>query len=469
MESELYGLCRKYTSLSDEDVARLRTLEEHLSTVANIEQADVFIDCPVREKDLAVVVSQARPDSVESSYHGSVVGLYAKPENEPSVLRSLALGVGTQHVKAVTQENATVVQTVEPIRNKGRTIGVLIIEKRVSSDGPRPALTNGEMDDIISDNSWLTRYIDLAVLMVSKKGIVCYRNTQAQRLYTKLGYVDDILGMPYENILLHSSLLASLDDGKPFSNAEVTAGGLVLEVRQILLNKNGISFATIIRDVTSIHENEKQLVLKSVAIKEIHHRVKNSLQTIASILSLQMRRSSSPEVQAMLRDVINRVLAISATHELLLGDSTDKVGLGGLLRKIADNHVHSFTDQSGAVSIEVHGDDFPVYSDTANSVAIIINELLQNAVKYAFRGRPGGRVDIRLQNDGPDIRIRVKDNGVGFNVDTAGRNSLGLLIIEAMVRDKLHGQLSITSSDKGTDVSFTFKNQNEQMATPAQA
>jgi two-component system, sensor histidine kinase PdtaS len=469
MAGEIFELCRCHTTLTDEDIARLHALSQNLSTIANIEQADVFIDCLTEKENLAVVVSQAKPDSVTSSYKGSVVGLYAEKENEPSVFRSFSLGVGTKHVKAVTQENVSVIQTVEPIKNKGKVIGVLIIEKRVETDGQYSILNDINMDDIISDNSWLTKYIDLAIIMVNKEGIVCYRNTMANRLYTKLGYVEDILGMPYENILLHSNLLSTLDDAKQCSVAEVCANGLVLEVRQILVNKNGVSFTTIIRDVTDIHENEKQLVLKSVAIKEIHHRVKNSLQTIASTLSLQKRRSTNPEVRSVLQDVINRVLAISATHELLLSDDGDRVNIGDLIRRIADNHLNSFSDRTLSIHIKIDGGDFLVSSDIANSVAIVINELLQNSIKYAFAGRKAGEIIVGIQNRVAYSVINVTDNGRGFDVKGTGRSSLGLTIIEAVVKEKLHGRLELQSSEKGTNVCFDFQNQVIHMAKPMQA
>lgn len=468
MAGEIYELCRHYTSLNDEDIAKLHTMSQNLETIANMEQSDVFIDCITKNESLAIVVSQAKPDSVKSSYQGSVVGMYAEKDKEPSVFRSFSLGVGTKDVKAITQENVNVIQTVEPIKNKNKVIGVLVIEKRVPTDDKFSKAAANGMDDIVSDNSWLTKYIDFAVIMVNKKGLVCYRNTAANKLYEKLGYVDDILGMPYENILLHSSLLSSVEDEKPCSQVEVSVNGMVLEVRQILLNKSDVSFATIIRDLTHIYENEKQLVLKSVAIKEIHHRVKNSLQTIASILNLKMRRSSNPEVQTVLQEVINRVLAISATHELMLNDESDKVDIGELVRKIAENHINSYDDRTLRIKIDVEADDFPVNSDIANSVAIVINELLQNSLKYAFAGRKKGYISIRIKHGDMYSKVYVSDDGIGFNIDDISMDSLGLTIIKAVVKDKLYGHIDINSTQKGTNVCFDFKNQVSHMVNPMQ-
>lgn len=126
----IWSLCRKYTDLSDEEIRIIEHMSETLQPLANLEGADIFIDCPGRDGN-AIVVAEAKPECVPSSYKNTVVGLLAKPENEPAVARTFRLGVGTKQMKAVTQENGSTIQSVEPIRNGSHIIGVLILEKRV--------------------------------------------------------------------------------------------------------------------------------------------------------------------------------------------------------------------------------------------------------------------------------------------------------------------------------------------------
>ena len=140
IEKSIAALCRYYTDLRREDVRYLEGMSVVLKTLANLQDADVFIDCPTREGD-AIVVAEAKPDYVPSSYRKTVVGLLAKPQNEPAVARTLRLGVATKQMKALTQENTHVIQTVEPINNEGRIIGVLICEQRV--DEERTQTNNG--------------------------------------------------------------------------------------------------------------------------------------------------------------------------------------------------------------------------------------------------------------------------------------------------------------------------------------
>ena len=97
-------LCKKYTDLGDADIAIIETMSRFLQTVADLEDADIFIDCPGRDGD-AIVVAEAKPSGVPSSYKKTVVGLLAKQENEPAVARTFRLGVSTKEMKAITQEN----------------------------------------------------------------------------------------------------------------------------------------------------------------------------------------------------------------------------------------------------------------------------------------------------------------------------------------------------------------------------
>ena len=461
-------LCRQYTDLTDEDIAIIEGMDCCLQPLANLEDADVFVDCPSWDGD-AIVVSEAKPQSVQSSYKKSVVGLLAKQENEPAVARTLRLGVATKQMKAVTQESTHVIQSVEPIKNNGRVIGVLIREKSVDdtwkfNDRIRFSQQGYEkiadaLTLMAKDSDWLTEYIDEALIMVDVNGIVSFRNSLAIRLYRKLGYVEDILGMPYENVLLHGSEVSRSDADAKYSVVEVTIGKYFLNVKQIALNKNDVSFAVMISDVTKIREQEQALVLKSVAIKEMHHRIKNNLQTIASLLRLQVRRSGNEETRQALGEGMSRILSIATTHELLAQVGIDQVRIGEVIVNIKNNTLRYFASPHFNVNIVLEGDDFEVDSDISTSVALIINELLQNSLQYAFAGKESGLIRIVITRGDLYSQIKVSDNGIGFDVSSMRKNSLGLSIVSTMVKDKLRGNLQIESDSHGTTVTFDFKNQ----------
>lgn len=462
------SLCKKYTDLTSEEIKTIQGMCCILQPLANLEDADIFVDCPARDGD-AIVVAEAKPQSVPSSYKKSVVGLLAKQENEPAVARTMRLGVATKQMKATTQESTNVIQTVEPIKNGKRVIGVLIREKRVDDErevGERFYFSQAGYEKVASvlsrmakEDGWLTEYIDEALIMVNTSGIVSFRNSLARDLYNRLGYVQDILGMPYENVALNGSGTDEEDEKSNYSAVEVNIGKHYLTVKKIMLEKNDISFAVVIRDITPIREKEKELILKSVAIKEMHHRVKNNLQTIASLLRLQERRSDNAETRLVLGESISRILSIATTHELLAQGGVDKVKIGEVIVNIKNNTVRYFASPHFNISITLEGDDFHVDSDIATSVALIINELLQNSLQYAFEDHSNGSVRIVVTHGELYSQIQMIDNGIGFDVDNRRKDRLGLSIVSTLVKDKLRGNMTIDSGPAGTNVTFNFKNQ----------
>ncbi|WP_297718370.1 sensor histidine kinase [Intestinimonas sp.] len=461
-------LCRKYTDLTEEEIATIQGMSAVLQPLANLEDADIFIDCLSWDGD-AIVVAEAKPSYVPSSYKKTVVGLLARKENEPAVARTFRLGVATKQMKAVTQENGRTIQSVEPIKNAAgsRVIGVLIREQRV--DGQRQVSERlhfseqsyeqiaNALSHMVGSNNWLTECIDEALVMVDRTGVVAFRNSLARDLYRKLGYIEDPLGQLYENVRLVGPVNDADQSG--YSVIETTVGRHSLSIKRIQLESEDMAFAVVIQDNTWKKEQEKALILKSVAIKEMHHRVKNNLQTIASLLRLQVRRSDNEETRKVLGESMNRILSIATTHELLAQSGVDQVKIGEVILNIKNNTVRYFARPHFDVNITLEGDDFEVDSDIATSVALIINELLQNSLQYAFQDRESGLIRIVVTRGELYSRIEVIDDGSGYDVENVRTDRLGLSIVQTMVKDKLRGNLSVESGPGGTHVTFDFKNQ----------
>lgn len=470
MQKLIYQLCRKYTDLSEEEIQVIEMMAGTLQPLANLEAADIFVDCPCKDKD-AVVVAEAKPEEVPSAYKNSVVGMLAKEENEPAVARTFRLGVATKYMKARTQENNYTIQSVEPIKYNSRVIGVLIREKRIKEDGETSEewgsyeAIETPLNHMINENEWLTESIDEGLLLVDYKGRVSFRNLYARELFQNLGYVRDILGQKYKNICLTewSDTPEGADRIK-----EVRCGNYYLRVRQIPLMNQNIRFAVIIRDITWNREQEKNLILKSVAVKELNHRVKNNLQTIASLLRLQARREEKEETRQVLYESISRILSISATHQLLSQSGEACVSLMEVLENVRRNAVQPFLRTDLSFNLEITGDNLVVDSEIATSVALAVNELLQNCMKYAFKGRKEGHVWIRIEKGKVYSRLTVKDDGIGFDPEKIRSGSLGLNIVKTMVQDKLHGKITIRSGREGTEAEFDFINEPTDLISISQ-
>lgn len=320
MENTIEELCRQYTDLNEEEIGVIQMMAKTLQPLANMEAANMFIDCRCREGD-AIVVAEAKPQEAPSAYKNSVVGMLAKAENEPAVARTFSLGIATKYMQARTQEDNYTIQSVEPILFNARIIGVLIREKCITEpaeeqrESKKYQAVEIPIYHMINENEWLTEGIDEGLILIDTDGRVCFRNMYAKTLFHKLGYVSDILGQLYKNICLTKwdETSENLETLK-----EVHYGKHYLWIRQIpLKNKNGIILAVIFRDITGAREQERSLILKSVAMKELNHRVKNNLQMVASLLRLQARRVGSVAAKRALEESIDRILSIAVSYEFL--------------------------------------------------------------------------------------------------------------------------------------------------------
>jgi two-component sensor histidine kinase len=120
--------------------------------------------------------------------------------------------------------------------------------------------------------------------------------------------------------------------------------------------------------------------------------------------------------------------------------------------------MRAYRNPNAELIINLMGDDFKISSDKSTSIALIINELLQNCIKYAFIGKEKGQIDIKIERGDLYSTISIIDNGIGFDINHMKKNSLGFTIVESLVQDKLYGNIKINSDKSGTKVLFDFKN-----------
>lgn len=464
--------CKTYTDLSGEEINKLENLNEFLTVIADLVNADIFIDCLTRDSNIAVVVSEAKPINSLSMYKQSVIGKLALRENEPAVLRTLQIGMKTRDLKAITQENKMVNQNVVPIKNDfGKVIAVLIMEQDITSDvnhnnnmeilsetTEQLAQTLLNLRDGEKENS-ITYYLDDAMIMFDENGIATYANPVAEMLYKKLGYKDEIVGMKFENLVLDGINFSRVIHSSGHGAGEIEIGKLSLRIKYAVTRsrENTVGVIMLIKDITEVKEKEKELILKSVAIREIHHRVKNNLQTIASLLRLQSRRIENNQAKKLFNQSISRILSIAVTHEILARNGVDDVDIKTILNKIKNSAVSCDIETNKNITVEILGDSFMVNSDKATSIALVVNELLENSIHHGFCNQNDGHIEVIIQKGIMYSSISVIDNGQGIDVEKIGKESLGLNIVTGLVKDKLNGSIKIESSNQGTKVVFDFE------------
>lgn len=221
------------------------------------------------------------------------------------------------------------------------------------------------------------------------------------------------------------------------------------------------SYIAIFRDVTDRFLLEQRLrhmlEEKEVLLREVHHRVKNNLQLIVSLLRLQFYQSKDPQVQNALKDAINRVRSIALVYESLLrAEGVDRINLKNYAEKIVAHVLSLYKEKSEKVQVKMELEDIEVDISLAHPCGLIISELTTNALKHAFPERTG-QLSISLKKqDNHFITLTVADDGVGLPQDLSPANldSLGWQIIHDLV-DQLSGKIDI-KVDKGTEIRITF-------------
>lgn len=473
MDTMLRNLCKTHTNLSEEDICTLENIEKTLPLISKLVGNITFIDCLTMDLDTAIVVAEAKCSNYSSLYKNSVVGMLALRQNEPAALRTLELGIESDDLKAVTQENMMVKQKTVPIKNaKGMIIGVLIMEKDItceisqtknieilSETTTQLTQTLMNLKEVHTEATFDYNLLNDAIIIFDELGVSLYTNLNAQKLYKTLGYKDTIVGMKFDNLALNKDSFQLLIKDKNSTEFETNIGHLSLQIKYAFTKTNCSNrVIMLVKDITDIKQKEKELILKSVAIKEIHHRVKNNLQTIVSILRLKSRRINSLEAKNSFQDVINRVLSIATVHEVLAQNGIGDIDIKNILSKVKDNASRSSIQCNKNIRIDLLGDSFNVNPDKASSIAIVINELLENSVKHAFNEYMTANIQILIEKGVMYSSISLTDNGTGFDTSLKKGDSLGLNIVSSIVKDKLNGYMNIESSKKGTKIVFYFEN-----------
>ncbi len=212
-----------------------------------------------------------------------------------------------------------------------------------------------------------------------------------------------------------------------------------IEILKTLANQAAISI-----------QNAK-LMVQTAVLQEMHHRVKNSLQTIASLLRLQVRTGKFASPQQALAQSINRIQSIATVHELLSSDNLDNVDLKKLAESILFATARGLLPDGNEVRMKVEGAEFLLPSGQATYVSLILNELIQNAVEHGLRGRTTGELFVTVTESDFDIRMEVVNDGepIASTFDLKQGGSLGLRIVQSLVRDNLMGEFSLSSGEDG--------------------
>ena len=257
-----------------------------------------------------------------------------------------------------------------------------------------------------------------------------------------------------------------LGDGSEHTSEvrEDNLGGFFLVTATPIIDDNGntVGSVHVARDITQrkIMEDELQKALedKNVLIKEVHHRVKNNLMIISSMLSLQSRYIKDIEVQNIFKECQDRTRSLAIIHEKLYrSEELNRIRIDEYIESLVSSLYHSYTINSNRIKARVDVENLEFDADTSIPLGLIINELFTNAMKHAFPGERTGQIDVELHSDDDGFKLEVSDNGVGFpeGLDYKNVDSLGLRLVNSLT-EQIDGKLEL---EKGESTRFivTFK------------
>lgn len=483
--STLGDLLAEHTVLPGNAVDHLHAVVGEWQLLADLSFADYLMW--VRSDDeVLVCVAQVRPNTASTVLLADAVGT-ARSAAEMPVVRAAfdsgAIGRESDVIQPPGDGQWLNVEAV-PVRHADRVVAVLthqtaLAEGRTSSPLERAYLDcAADLLHMLSDGTF-PNVGDLPMSRSSPRvgdgfirlgvaGEVAFASPNAISAYHRMGFAAELEGHnlvavtrplisdPFEAQELAEHVRDSLAGGSSM-RMEVDAGGAAVLMRTIPLQVGGAAAgaAVLIRDVTEVKRRDRALLSKDATIREIHHRVKNNLQTVAALLRLQARRTNNAEGREALIESVRRVSSIALVHDALSMSVDEEVNLDQVVDRILPI-MNDVASVDTPIRITRDGDLGVLDADRATALIMVITELVQNALEHAFDGDvKKGSVTIRAERSARWLDVVVHDDGrglpEGFSLEKSDR--LGLQIVRTLVSAELDGSLGMHDVDSGgTDV-----------------
>jgi two-component sensor histidine kinase len=468
----LAELTRLDTGLSKDQLRHLQRLIAWWGILADLSFSDLLLFVPIQKQGVEfAIASQIRPTTGQTLYRDDHVGLRVSDVDRPLVARAYGLREVVDGEVPIKPTNRRASVMCIPISHDDEVIGVLsrelipnFAERRDPGELERTYLeafhqlakmiaagifpfTDNEVD-----MDEIPRVGD-GLLVVDPETRIQYASPNALSTLHRVGVLGNVAGRRLEDLGIKHPVIGSEGGALRAVVAEIERNDTAVQLLGVpLVGQNQSRGAIVLlRDITELRLRDRLLVSKDATIREIHHRVKNNLQTISSLLRLQGRRLESDEAKLAIDESVRRIRAIALVHETLANETTDDVSLADVAGMLARTAQDSFTSPDRPIHFEVIGDAGLVPSDIVTPLAVVLNELLQNTVDHAFPASAFASegdtalVEIFLDRNEEEIRMAVRDNGIGVSADfdSETQKGLGLTIIRGLATTELGGAIEV--------------------------
>lgn len=495
--STLSDLVHEHSDADEADIEWLHLLIADGQLLADLAFADIVLWVPTREGSF-VAVAHARPSSSATLFYRDFVGQPIKPEWQRQVTEAFdSAQIVDSSAPDWYEETPTRVRAVAVLRRPPRGAGgggahegssgvhpVAVITRHTNlSEARMPSRQELTFNECANDLFTMIAAGDFpdsaapsgprrgaprasdGLVRLDLDGVVTFASPNGLSAFNRMGFAAELEGQSLATVT--TSLLLGrpqqVDESLPLVvtgrapwRTDIESRGVTVTLRTIPLVVAGRRIGAIVlaRDVSEVRHQERELITKDATIREIHHRVKNNLQTVASLLRIQARRSQTDTTRDALTQAMRRVTAIAVVHDTLSEGLNQNVDFDVVFSRVLMLIAEVASSHNTVVRPKSTGSFGTLPSEYATPLALALTELVTNAVEHGLEGRPDGEVEIIASRTDDALAVKVRDNGGGMPEGKVG-SGLGTQIVRTLIEGELGGTIDWhTLEGEGTEVTI---------------
>lgn len=466
----LRNLATKYSELTEEELEWLELLALDLPLLADVALSDVVLWVPTEDGNY-LAVAHSRPAGYITLFYRDVIGDFLRPEWREVVEQALETGKPAASTSPAWYEENPMKLTAYSISRRdanGNVFGPYAVATVHTSahDTQHASRIAAAFREVANDllgmiqtgafpnpggvggQQGAPRATD-GLVRINLKGIATFVSPNSQTTFTMLGYRDEIEDQNFSEVLVQvlkgqfdtDESLPLISQGKIAKRTEIFVRGHSVAMRSIPVYRDGERIGGIVltRDVSELRQQAQELITKDATIREIHHRVKNNLQTVASLLRVQARRARSEEAKQVLGQAMRRVAAIAVVHDTLSTGLAQIVDFDVVFERVLGLAAEVASLHGTTVHPRKEGEFGELPSEYATPLALALTEIVTNAVEHGLAGREGV-VFIRADRTSERLTVEVIDTGTGLPGGTVG-DGLGTQIVRTLIEGELGGSI----------------------------
>jgi two-component system, sensor histidine kinase PdtaS len=479
--SALSELLSSRTTLDDTQISHLQRLVGEWQLLSDLSFADLLLWVPVELHDgeagtttAFLCAAQCRPTTGPTAYQHDQVGVLLRAERAIPMYTAFNEGRIFRETEPDWDGDLPIRREAIPIRLDGESDVFAVLGKDANLASVRTPSqlelvylqTAADLSAMVADGTFPNPdaseeegsgpRVGDGVLRLEPDGTIIYASPNSLSAFSRLGVSGTVVGEPLHELTsgvaddpfdasdLGDAVEAAIDGGQPAS-IEVDGGGATVLFRAIPLRPRGETLGALLlmQDVTELRRRDRALMSKDATIREIHHRVKNNLQTVAALLRLQARRVGVPEARVALEESMRRVASIALVHETLSVSVDEAVDFDQVVDRLL-GMLADVMGSRGRIELRRVGTFGELPAEVATALVLVLTELVQNALEHAFPDGARGEVLVTATRDRAGLELRVEDDGAGLpdGFDEAS-GELGLQIVRTLVAGELDGTVTL--------------------------